>query len=234
MARIETREYLDSTLIDKEFLKSLIQIADKNNPKIGIKTEITIASEQEKTTYENWDEFNESRLLPKKIKSISIKKTPYIKKEREKIISFFLYVDQDGDNSYYQLIGYDDGKLSTFKKEINNLLDKYKNWYAFLFNSSFTWVILELISFISFIFLMWRLLLKFSHIIEKEFFLGIGFGALGVLLYYYLHIFYEKAFPYSDFQISVTKRTKWLRNIITLIFSGLLINLIWGVINLII
>ena len=92
---IEQEFEINSILVNKKFIEELFKIIDVINPKdIGIKTEITVYSEQGKTTFEDLKDFTESRMLLKEIEKISIKKTSHNKREREKVIRLFLNIDE--------------------------------------------------------------------------------------------------------------------------------------------
>ncbi len=114
MAKIERQFNIHSMLINKEFLKKIFDILNGMNLKgVSTKTEIIVKSEQEKSVYESLDDFINSKILPQRIESISIKVTPH---KNEKGIQFFLNMAEK--NPYYQLIGYDDGKLSAYQKQL--------------------------------------------------------------------------------------------------------------------
>ena len=228
MAMIEQEFEINSILVNKKFIEELFKIIDVINPKdIGIKTEITVYSEQGKTTFEDLKDFTESRMLLKEIEKISIKKTSHNKREREKVIRLFLNIDEY--NPYYQLIGYDNGKLSTCQKQLDNLFDKYKIWYHFLFKLPGSGVIPFFVS-ISFAILIWNLLPLLQNSIINEY-----RGLISVVSFFaFIHYFnkaYSFMFPFFDFQINKPKRNDVWRGVIGAISLGLIVNLIWEVIK---
>ena len=120
MAKIERRFRIDSLVVDKKFLNELWNIIESVNPKDRLITEIIVYSEQETSTFHNIKDFIESRILPKKIKNISIRVKGNIKYvlKKDKLIEFFISFHEDLEKSYYTLEGYEDGKLSSCQKRI--------------------------------------------------------------------------------------------------------------------
>lgn len=225
MARIERESYIDSTLVDKEFLVSLFKIIDDLNPKnIGVKTEITVSSEEEKSIYENLEDFIDSRIVPREIIRLSIKKTPHNKRDREKAIQFFLNLDQNPEKSYYRLIGYDDGKLSSAQKQLETLFDIYRNWYNFIFYPS----IFEYVIRLGMGFSLGVFVYNILNLIP----ISSGISTLGGIGGFFLWLgcidkFSDRLFPFIDFQIRTTKRSQFWRYVFGTLVLGLIVNLIW-------
>lgn len=241
MSRMERKFEIDSILINKNFLEELIKIIDDNiNLKgEGIKTEIIIKSEQETFTFENLKDLIDCLILPKKIKSISIDKYPVyhvkdniIKFPPSQPLKFFLNI-KDSDNSYYRLIGYDDGKLSTCQKQLSNLFDKYKNWYSFLYKLPFPEGTIPLLMGISLVIFLWKFLPDLPYTEEYRETYNVIVLGIGGVFWYIFHKCYNFLFPFFDFQINRTERSNWWRGFIGLISIGLLVNLIWKLIQLI-
>jgi len=236
MAKIERKFKIDSLLVNKKFLEELNKIVDKVNPKNSLRTEITIFSEGETSTFQNVKDFTESRILPESIETLSITKRGNVKYilNEDKLILFFLNIHEDPDKTaYYTLTGYDDGKLATCQKKLNNLLNEYKNWYYWIFKLSFPEGTIQLAVSISFLVLIWNILPALPNpttygTIYKPILL-----LLGMIFFYFFNKLYKFIFPFFDFQVNKTKRSNWLISIAGIITLGLIVNLIWKIIELI-
>ncbi len=224
MAKIERQFNIHSMLINKEFLKKIFDILNGMNLKgVSTKTEIIVKSEQEKSVYESLDDFINSKILPQRIESISIKVTPH---KNEKGIQFFLNMAEK--NPYYQLIGYDDGKLSAYQKQLTNLFDEYKNWYNFLFKFSSDRFVLPFIISLSFTALVWPLLLFLPMGIANQ---GIYGLAIFCIFVHYFSKLYDFLFPFFDIQIIRINRYEWLRKFIGAVSFAMVTNLVWKIIE---
>lgn len=233
MSRRERENKFDSILIDKEFLTVLVKIIDDNNPNdISMRTEITVQSERGKDTFENLNDFIESLTLPQKIKSLSIKKNPYNKKEKKETIQFFLNIENP-NNSYYRLIGYDEGKLSTCKRQLETIFNKHKNWYYFLYKIPIPEGTIPLLMSISFVIFLWKFLPDLPYTEEYRETYNVVVLGIGGFFWYVFHKFYNFLFPFFDFQINRTRRSNWLVGLIGLVSLGLLVNIIWKLIQVI-
>lgn len=245
MAEIIIEGNVPSITVDKTFLIDLFKTINSKNPQnIPVQTEIQIITEKETRTYTNLRDFTSARYMPKGIQAIVLSKEPKNEKDKEKIIAFELTIDAEHPGeSYYELVGYDEGKLEVCKKEIESLLDQYKTWYWFLFKGAkpgegneegtqgiFQW--LYLIMPLSLAFLTYRLMNYFrplENIQPNQTVAFVGFFVFLVLF----NKFSKKFSPYLDFRMRTKKRSTFWNFLIGSIFVGIIGNLIWEIIKLI-
>lgn len=243
MARIERQYPLPSISIDKNFLQDLIKIIYDINPEENRgKIEIIVKSEQEKSTFEKLEDFTNSLILPPIITSISIRIDSNTKSK--KFIEFFLSLSKEPNLSYYRLMGYDDGKISTCKKQIDKLLDDNQNWHNILFQHTEVLWIFQIAASISSSFLLYKLIFLIGKIslvkwgaITLEL-LDKWDGAISFFAFFIVYTLikniYEVYFPFFELKINDRKRSYVWRFVFSTIILGLIVNLIWLIIIFII
>lgn len=242
MAEIIIEGKVPSITVNKEFLIDLFKIITSKNPKnILIKTQIILENERETRTYENLRDFTSVRHLPRDIRTIEIVKEPVKENDKKRVISFYLLINTNvPGESYYELTGYDEGKLEICKKEINSLIDEYKTWYWFLFigvksgdeESKGMYQLIFLTIAVSLSFTTYRILNLIRGIKQSDSNVGIAFISFFGFAWL-LGKVDNRLFPYLDIQITKVKRSKFWYFVISTIILGLVVNLIWEFIKLI-
>jgi hypothetical protein len=185
----------------------------------------------EKIIYEDIEEFLRSRTISDTIDSITIKVDPKRKQDRKKIQRVYFRADQNPDNSYYQLLGYDDGSLMSLNKKIKNLINEYKNWYHPIFKIQGLISVSSFFVGISLSIILYKILALLN--LFQDYAGWISFFAF-LIFHYITKKCLDFLFPFLDMQINITRRQNLWRVLFGTIAIGLIINSLWYIIPLLI
>jgi len=240
MRKKEIQIIVPSIVIDEDFLISLSRIINKQYlTSSSMITDITVHSEREKSTFEGLGDLTSSEFWPREVFQLSIRKKPKNSRDLKKVIEFYFNVDaRNKNNCYCQLIGYDPGKIANCKEQIENLLDRYKNWYDFIFLKNFSLDekpsnILEFVNIgisISFGFFIYRLVNLFPSDMIKNWNVIITLGAF-IIFYNQYSNFTNSYLPYINFEIRKKKRSAFWNWFIGAVTLGLIVNAIIEIIK---
>ncbi|MFA6089465.1 MAG: hypothetical protein WC755_06380 [Candidatus Woesearchaeota archaeon] len=241
MPEIVITENIPSIVVDKEFLIELFKCINKCNPKsISVTTNITIVAEKEERTYKNLRDFLESSYLPKRMTALIINKDATNIKDENKIISFHFELNKESPiDSYFELIGLDEGKLEVCKKEVLDLIDRYKTWYGFIFfginsEEDKSKGIVDIIGFLISVSLSVLIYNSAMFLFNNSpVILIIAIASLFLFLHMFGKIMVE-FFSYMDLRLKEKKRHVFFNWLLGGVFVALLSNLVWEIIKLLV
>jgi len=229
MGRIERQINLPSISIDRKFIEELFSIVKKSNRKNdSLIIEISVFFDGENTTYTNLEDFFMDRTMPQEIKRFTIKIDPKHKSDRTKTLRLYFRINEEGKNSYYNLLGYDNGALLDLENKIKNLIEEYTNWYSFMRAGTqvFSWG-----AAIGVGYLLYNILSIFNLSPDWQNGLAILIGLISIGQFEKVRKFF---FPFFNININKTKRKTFWMNFAGAISLGLLVNGLYILIKFII
>ena len=129
MGKVEKRVKVPSLSVDQEFFVELINLINKINVGKNMSFKISLYLKDETLTYDSLEDFLESGINSEEIVSFSIKADPLKSSENKKTLRFYLRV-HDEENSYYNILSYDESQVPHFERQLKRLINKSKNWYS--------------------------------------------------------------------------------------------------------
>lgn len=243
MGEREIEGIIDSLAVNEGFLKELFATINQYYKNIPLETEIVVESDRETITFEALPDFLNSKNLPTKIRKITITKIPVRKSDAKKTIQFYCELDiENKEVSHYILKGSDDGQLAVCKQQIENLLNRQKNWYYPIFDTSeekepddrYRWWF-SIIGFgatFSASVLTYRLLTMLSPAQFQEW-IAIASIVTFFVVYHQYSKTIKELLPYVEITIKKPVRSQFWKGVAGVVLLSLIINLAWEGIKLI-
>jgi len=224
MAKKQKEIELESIKIDSSLLRNIQKIMKDINGRILLKTEVNYSSESEITTYENLEDFLENSMELEKPQSFSMRIYSSKREDRRKTVQLYLRINNKENRNYFQLIGYDGGKMLSCEKSLKSLFEKNKKGYGFIYNLGIIYESLPLILAISLSFISYRIILLLSNLQESS----------AILISIILALIYgnkskkiiDNLFPEIDIKIFEKEKDNFWRYAIGAVILGLITYLI--------
>ncbi len=228
MGRIEKQTKIPSISVDESFLRELISIIKKFNSNKNLIFQISIYLEGETLTYETLDDFFDSGINSEEIVSFTIKADHRKKEDKKKYLRIYFKVFEDETNSFYNLLGYDEGALMHLDKQIKRLIKKHKTWYSPFHNFLGLFVLGVSAS----LAILSSKILQFFKISSDNSTL------IAIVLFFIFANRLDKMndyfFPFLDIELKQSKTKKFLRWFFGALSLGLFVNFLYTIIKLVI